>query len=67
MNNSFVGWLPDPQNLTKGDLLYDPVSNSWIPVPSLAVLAGTTYVYDVQTSVANNYIANRILVDMKMP
>lgn len=67
MNSTFVGWLHDPQNLMVGDLLYDPVNNTWIPVSSLTILNEKTYVYDVQTSVANDYIANGFLVDMKMP
>lgn len=65
-NASFVGWLHDPQNLTLGDMMFDPLTGAWVPVTSLVVLNENTRVYDVQTSVSNDYIANGILVDMKI-
>jgi hypothetical protein len=65
-NMTFEGWLHDPQNLTAGDFLFDPLTDVWIPVQSLQVLNENTHVFDVQTSVANDYIANGVLVDMKI-
>src|SRR5208282_1765696 len=55
-NITFEGWLHDPQNLTKGDFLFDPLTDVWIPVHSLQILNQSTHVFDVQTSVANDYI-----------
>ena len=64
-NDSFQGWLRDPQNLTVGDLLFDPTSMSWIEVTSTRVVAADTTVFDVVTNGFNDFVANGVLLDMK--
>jgi len=66
-NSTFEGWLRDPQNLTTGDSLFDPVSMSWVQVTSLKLVHDSTTVFDVVTSGANDFVANGILLDQKKP
>ncbi|MGA7861724.1 MAG: Hint domain-containing protein [Thermoplasmata archaeon] len=65
LNSTFEGWLRDPQNLTVGDWLFDPVASSWIEVTSLAVVHHSAHVYDVVTSGPNDFIADGVLLDIK--
>jgi hypothetical protein len=64
-NSTFTGWLRNPGALKIGDSMYNPVSNSWIPVTSLESIRSRTKVFDVVTSGPNTFIANGILLDMK--
>lgn len=64
-NNTFVGWLRDPQNLTTADNLFDPVNASWVHVSNVHFVWRHTIVFDVVTSGANNFVANGILLDKK--
>lgn len=65
--------------LTIGELsynmqLFDPLNSTWINITSLSLLFGNFTVYDVQTAqvfhnghtIRSDYIANGILVDMKI-
>jgi hypothetical protein len=64
-NNTFTGWLQDPQNVTKGDNLWDPVTLSWIHVTSVSIVSHQANVYDVVTGGFNNFVANGVLLDKK--
>ena len=64
-NNTYMGWLPDPQNLTTADNLYDPVTLSWVHVTSVSIVREHTTVYDVVTSGFNNFVASGVLLDKK--
>lgn len=64
-NDTFEGWLADPQDLQVGDMLFEPVQGAWIEVTSLVYDYGGFTVYDVQTSGTNTFIANGILLDAK--
>jgi len=64
-NETFVGWLHDPQNLTVGDKIFDPVNGGWIPVTSVVLVDQKATVYDVVTSGFNNFVANGVLLDIK--
>jgi hypothetical protein len=64
-NNSYVGWLHDPQNLTVGAYIFDPVDGTWIMVTSLVLVQGDFKVYDVVTSGFNNFVGNGFLLDIK--
>ena len=64
-NESFVGWLRDPQNLTIGDWMLDPVNSSWIFVYSLSTVRGHAEVFSVVVSGPNTFIANGVLMDKK--
>jgi hypothetical protein len=64
-NNSYLGWLPDPQNLTIGDNLFEPMTNSWLHVNSVQLVNRHVLVYDVVTSGQNDFIANGALLDKK--
>jgi hypothetical protein len=64
-NNTFMGWLHDPQNLTTTDNLYEPVTQSWIHVSSVELIKHKAKAYDVVTSSFNDFIANGILLDKK--
>ncbi len=64
-NETFAGWLHDPQNLTTSDSIFDPVTQSWIHVMSVTLVTHSTKVYDVVTTGANNYVANGALLDIK--
>ena len=64
-NMTFSGWLRDPQNLTIGDWMLDPVSGNWTLVYSLTLQHKHTKVFDVVTNGPNDFIANGILLDRK--
>jgi hypothetical protein len=64
-NSSFEGWLRDPQNLSTADQIFDPVTFSWIPVISVQLIQKNSVVFDVDTSGANNFVANGALLDKK--
>ncbi len=64
-NGTWVGWVRDPRNLTLGEQLFNPLTQSWINVTSLQVLQGSFKVYDLQTTAPNNFLANGVLVDKK--
>ncbi len=60
-----VGWVHDPQNVTVGDQVFDPVNGAWIPVWSAQLVQVHVRVYDVITTGANNFIGDGVLLDMK--
>lgn len=64
-NATFTGWLVDPQNLTLGDKILDPVSDRWVTVTSLTVVKEEVVVFDVDASGPNDFIANGFLLDRK--
>jgi hypothetical protein len=64
-NQTFIGWLHDPQNLTTHDSIFDPVTNQWILVKSVALLRYHATVFDVVGSGLNDFIANGALLDVK--
>ena len=63
-NDSYTGWLGNPQNLEIGDEIYNPVLDEWIEIPSLNYYDGNYKVYDILTT-NNNFIGNGILLDPK--
>jgi len=64
-NNTFEGWLRDPQNLTTADTMFDPVTMSWIHVTSVKLIHDHTTVFDVVTNGWNDFVADGVLLDMK--
>lgn len=64
-NGTWTGWVRDPQNLTAGEQLFNPWTNSWTSITSLRVLTGTFTVYDLRAWAPNDFVANGILADMK--
>lgn len=66
-NATFEGWLHNPLNLTYADQLFDAVTDSWVNVTSLVIVATSAQTYDVVTSGANNFVADSILLDIKEP
>jgi hypothetical protein len=55
-NASFKGWIEDPQNLTIGDLLWNPQNETWIPIDSITYQFGTATFYDIDVAGSwNNY------------
>jgi len=66
-NFTYIGWLRDPQNLSVGDQLFDPVNDTWINVTSVNIIYEHIKVFDVVTSGANDFIDNGILLDRKAP
>jgi hypothetical protein len=66
-NDTFVGWLRDPQNLSLGDRIYDPLTGDWTLVTSVTSITGWFKVFDVRTSGANDFIASGFLLDEKGP
>lgn len=63
--STFQGWVLNPIDLRIGDMMFDPVTNSWILINSISTIQGHFKVYDVVTSSFNNYIANGVLLDIK--
>jgi hypothetical protein len=66
VNSTFTGWLRDPQNLTVGDLLWNALNGTWVPIGSLTYLSGQYTVYDVAaTGAPDNYVAHSLLIESK--
>jgi len=64
-NSTFTGWLRDPQNLTVGDRMFDPITTGWVSVRSVVLIQHADRVYNVVTSAFNNFVADGILLDSK--
>jgi hypothetical protein len=65
MNSTFIGWLKNPENLTAGDSIFNPLNNSWTQVWSVALETDHTIVYDLVLTSPNNFIDNGFLLDTK--
>lgn len=61
-NGSFTGWLQEARDLTTADSLWNPVTNSWIPVTSVKISTTNTLAYDVQVTGERDFVANGVLV-----
>ena len=66
-NSTFEGWIRDPESLTTADHIFDPVSLSWTAVTSVVDVSSRSAVFNVETSGANNFVANGALLDAKGP
>ena len=65
-NSTGTHWLTDPENLSVGDLLYDPQSGTWIPVVNLTGVSGTATVYDLSvTGPTKDFVAGLVVVGIK--
>ncbi|MGC8948947.1 MAG: Hint domain-containing protein, partial [Thermoprotei archaeon] len=53
------------KDLKNGMKLFDPIDNKWIEIINISIRTGSYKVYDIKTDNVNNYIANRILIDVK--
>ena len=65
-NSTYTGWVINPKDLQVGDLMLDPVHNVWIPITSLTWEHGNFKVYDVRTSIVDNFIGGGVLLDRKV-
>ncbi len=65
-NSTFTGWLHNPEQLTTADSIFDPVHNLWVHVFGVQLVQVNTFVYDVVTSGANNFVGNGVLLDVKV-
>ena len=66
-SNGTTSWIPI-QYMQVGMSVFEPLSGTWLPVVSLNWVSGAFTVYDLRTdsTSANNYIANGILMDVKI-
>ncbi len=65
-NGAFTGWVKDPLNLSIGWDVYCPLSDSWVDITSMEYKEGNYKVNDIRTDGPNNYLANGVLVDIKV-
>lgn len=65
-NQTFTGWVMDPQNLQIGDQMYNPNTASWTTITSLTYTLGNFKVYDIHTAPYDNFVANGVLLDAKL-
>lgn len=65
-NSTYQGWVINPIDLKVGDKMFDPLTNNWVPIYSITTIQGNFKVYDVVTSSFNNFIANGVLLDIKV-
>jgi hypothetical protein len=64
-NSTFTGWLKNPENLTVGDQLFNPVNNTWVNVSTVSMVEKQIKVFDVVTNGVNDFIDNGFLLDIK--
>jgi hypothetical protein len=63
-NETYTGWLRDPQNLKVGEEIFHVPTQQWIMVWRLDTVVGEKFkVYEVATDPLNVFVANGILVD----
>lgn len=66
VNATAFGWIRDPINLTAGDLMWNPLNSTWVPVDNLSVVSGSYTVYDlVPNGGLADFTANGMLIGMK--
>lgn len=66
VNSTFQGWVINPDTLRIGDYMFNPVTNSLVKINSLKVIRDHLKVFDVITSLFNNFIDHGILLDRKI-
>lgn len=66
-NETYTGWIKNPYNLTIGWEIFNAIDQTWIEITEVRFIWGQFMTYDITTSGPNNYIANGILVDAKIP
>lgn len=66
-NNTFEGWLHDPQNLSTEDSILDASTGLWVKVVNANVVDVKVKVYDVVTNKLLDFVANGMLLDRKQP
>ncbi len=64
-NGTWQGWVRHPSDLRVGMELFQPDSQSWIPIYSPETLVRSFRVYDLVTEPHNNFIVNGVLADYK--
>ncbi len=67
VNSSFEGWVINPDHLKVGDYLFDPINHNLIKIYSIKIVEKKIEVYDVITSLFNNFIDHGVLLDRKIP
>lgn len=60
-NGTWTGWVHDPQNLSVGEQILDPLTGGWVTITSLRNLQGTFTVYDLRVTTLNDFVANGLL------
>lgn len=66
-NDTWVDWARNPYGLRVGEELFQPVSQTWINITWIEILTGNYKVWDLATEPLNNFMANSILADSKLP
>ena len=66
VNSSFEGWVINPDHLKVGDYMFDPMNHMLITIYSIKIVEKKIEVYDVITSLFNNFIDHGVLLDMKI-
>ena len=67
VNSSFEGWVINPDHLKVGDYMFDPMTHNLVKIYSIKIVEKKIEVYDVITSLFNNFIDHGVLLDMKAP
>ncbi len=67
VNSSFEGWVINPDHLKVGDYMFDPMNHMLIKIYSIKIVEKKIEVYDVITSLFNNFIDHGVLLDRKIP
>ncbi|MFX0066190.1 MAG: Hint domain-containing protein [Candidatus Hermodarchaeota archaeon] len=65
-NSTYEGWLYNPQNLTMGDLLYNPLEDKWIVVDDIQFLYESIAVYSFLIPEPGTFISNSALLHYKI-
>lgn len=65
-NDTFTGWLANPQEMHIGDLVFNPMSNLWVVVTEISFVNESITVYSLVPSAAGGtFMANDMLVMRK--
>ena len=64
-NGTWIGAVNDPQNLTVGEYLFSPATNSWVEITSLSTISQLTPVFDVVVASPFDFGAGAALAFVK--
>ncbi|PWI48459.1 hypothetical protein CEE45_06920 [Candidatus Heimdallarchaeota archaeon B3_Heim] len=64
-NETYCGWLINPQDLKVGDEIFHVPTHSWVHIWHLYTMSGIFEVYDIVTTPLNVFVGNGILLDKK--
>lgn len=65
-NGTWIGEIRDPWNIYVGEQLYNPSTETWVPITSVTILTTPGVVFDLSVGGKNGFIANGLVAFSKL-